>query len=175
MDDALALELGADIHGAVTDVFINADGYKKSISSPGAGNYVTMAKAVAATQAIVGEKTVRERSFVQAHGSSTPQNRITESMIFDKVASNFSLKNWPVTAVKAFMGHSIGPASGDQLSNALGTFAQGIISGIKTVDKVADDVHHDHLDIVLDGCGVFKLKRLWRQQCNGCGNFAKFS
>ncbi len=150
MDDALALELGADIHGAVTDVFINADGYKKSISSPGAGNYVTMAKAVAATQAIVGEKTVRERSFVQAHGSSTPQNRITESMIFDKVASNFSLKNWPVTAVKAFMGHSIGPASGDQLSNALGTFAQGIISGIKTVDKVADDVHHDHLDIVLE-------------------------
>ena len=34
MDDALAIELGADIHGAVPEVFINADGVKKSISAP---------------------------------------------------------------------------------------------------------------------------------------------
>ena len=47
MDDELALEIGADIHGAVGDVFINADGFKKSIPSPGVGNYVTMAKALA--------------------------------------------------------------------------------------------------------------------------------
>ncbi|MBN3585988.1 hypothetical protein JYB64_26705, partial [Algoriphagus aestuarii] len=32
MDDELALELGADIHGAVPDVFVSADGFKKSIS-----------------------------------------------------------------------------------------------------------------------------------------------
>src|SRR3990167_4418074 len=37
MDDELALELGADIHGAVPDVFVNADGFKKSISAPGPG------------------------------------------------------------------------------------------------------------------------------------------
>ena len=54
MDDALAVELGADIHGAVTDVFVNADGYKKSISAPGPGNYLTMAKAVAAAQSYCG-------------------------------------------------------------------------------------------------------------------------
>lgn len=150
MADELALELGADIHGAVSDVFINADGFKKSISSPGAGNYVTMAKAVASARAIFGEKIVQERSFVQAHGSSTPQNRVTESMIFDKVARNFDIQDWPVTAVKAFVGHSIGPASGDQLSNALGTFAHGFISGLKTVESVADDVLNERLNIVLE-------------------------
>ena len=149
MDEKLAMELGADIYGAVPDVFINADGYKKSVSSPGAGNYITVAKAVAAARSVFGEAIVQQRSFIQAHGSSTPLNRITESMIFDKVASNFGIKNWPVTAVKAFVGHSIGPASGDQLTNALGTFAEGMISGIKTVDAVADDVHQDRLDIVL--------------------------
>src|SRR5690606_18342162 len=69
MDDALAFELGADVHGAVSDVFINADGFKKSISAPGPGNYITMAKAVAAAQAIVGEEAIRERSMIQAHGS----------------------------------------------------------------------------------------------------------
>ena len=89
MDDALAMELGADIHGAVPDVFINADGIKKSISAPGAGNYVSFAKAVASAMNIVGEETVRKHSFIHAHGSSTPANRITESKIFDRVAKAF--------------------------------------------------------------------------------------
>ena len=150
MDDELAMELGADIHGAVPDVFVNADGFKKSISSPGAGNYITMAKAVASATAIVGEETIKERSFVQAHGSSTPQNRVTESMIFDKVADGFGLEHWPVTAVKAFVGHPLATASGDQLANSLGVFADGIVPGIKTVDKVADDVLNDRLDILLE-------------------------
>lgn len=149
MDDALALELGADIYAAVSDVFVNADGFKKSISSPGAGNYVTVAKAVASAIAIVGEESVQQRSFIQAHGSSTPQNRITESMIFDKVADTFSINNWPVTAVKAFVAHPLGPASGDQLANTLGVFADGIIPGIKTTEAVAPDVLDKNLDILL--------------------------
>ena len=150
MDDALAVELGADIHGAVTDVFVNADGFKKSISSPGAGNYVTVAKAVASAISIVGEESVKERSFIQAHGSSTPQNRITESMIFDKVADAFDINDWRVTAVKAYVAHPLGPASGDQLANTLGVFADGVIPGIKTTDKVADDVLDERLNILLE-------------------------
>ncbi len=149
MDEALAVELGADIYGAVTDVFVNADGFKKSISSPGAGNYVTVAKAVASAVAIVGEEAVQQRSFIQAHGSSTPQNRITESMIFDKVAKTFDINDWPVTAVKAFVAHPLGPASGDQLANTLGVFADGIIPGIKTTHAVADDVLDERLNILL--------------------------
>ena len=59
MDDELALEVGAKIYAAVTDVFINADGYKKSISAPGAGNYLTVAKALASGKALLGEKAIR--------------------------------------------------------------------------------------------------------------------
>ena len=150
MDDELPLELGADIYGAVPNVFVNADGFKKSISSPGAGNYVTMSKAVAAARAIVGDEAIRERSYIQAHGSSTPQNRVTESMIFDKVASGFGITNWPVTAVKAYVGHPLGPASGDQLANTLGSFADGVITGIHTIDEVASDVVDERLDILID-------------------------
>jgi 3-oxoacyl-(acyl-carrier-protein) synthase len=90
-DDKLALELGADIHGAVPDVFVNADGFKKSISSPGPGNYITLSKAVAAMRSLLGEDAVRTRSFIQAHGSSTPQNRVTESKILVLV-KNLALK-----------------------------------------------------------------------------------
>lgn len=156
MDDALAIELGADIHGAVTDVFVNADGYKKSISAPGAGNYITMAKAVAAAQAVVGEESVRERSFVQAHGSSTPQNRVTESKIFDVVAENFGITNWPVSAVKAYVGHSIAPASADQLISTLGVFKYGLIPGIKTIDKIAGDVFDERLQLSVSDIDVTK-------------------
>lgn len=145
MDDELALELGADIHGAVPDVFINADGFKKSISAPGPGNYLTVAKAVASAVQLLGIEAVRERSFVHAHGSSTPANRVTESEILDRVASAFAIEQWPVTAVKAFVGHSLATASGDQVISALGSFKYGIIPGIKTIDAVAEDVHQQHL------------------------------
>ncbi|MGD8176826.1 beta-ketoacyl synthase [Marinimicrobium sp. ARAG 43.8] len=149
MDDALALELGADVHGAVNDVFINADGFKKSISAPGPGNYITMAKAVASARAILGDESVRERSLVQAHGSSTPQNRVTESEIFHRVAEVFGITEWPVTAVKAFVGHSLSAASGEQLINTLGIFRHGWVPGVKTIDRVADDVFAERLHIPL--------------------------
>jgi acetoacetyl-[acyl-carrier protein] synthase len=125
MDDALAMELGADIHGAVSDVFINADGFKKSISAPGPGNYITMAKAVAAARALLGD----------------------ESQIFDQVAQTFGITNWPVSAVKSYVGHSLAAASGEQLVSSLGIFKYGLIPGIKTIDKVADDVFAERLSI----------------------------
>lgn len=147
MDDQLALELGADIFAAVPGVYVNADGYKKSISAPGPGNYITMAKAVALARGLLGDRVVQQHSFVQAHGSSTPQNRVTESRIFDQVARAFGIESWPVAAVKAYVGHSLGPASGDQMAATLGVFAHGILPGIKTIDAVADDVCVEHLRI----------------------------
>lgn len=150
MDDELALESGAEILGAVADVFVNADGYKKSISAPGAGNYLTLARAAALGRAILGEDALRQRSFVQAHGTGTPQNRVTESRILNETARHFGMNNWPVTAVKSYLGHSIGAAAGDQLMSTLGFWHQGIIPGIRTIPGIAEDVHHSHLDISLN-------------------------
>lgn len=150
MDDELAMELGADIHAAVGDVFINADGFKKSISAPGAGNYITMAKAVASARAMVGSERISEASFVQAHGSSTPQNRVTESEIFDRIAETFDISSWPVAAVKAYVGHSLAPASADQLVSTLGIFKHGVVPGIKTANKLADDISDQRLSLSVE-------------------------
>ena len=147
MDDALAMELGAPCLGAITDVFIDADGTKKSITAPGPGNHISMAKATAAAANVAGLETVRQNSFVLAHGSSTPQNRVTESQILDQVAEAFGIRDWPVAAVKAYLGHTIAPASGDQLAVALGSFEYGIVPGIPTIDAVADDVYQDRLKL----------------------------
>ncbi len=148
MDDALALELGACIHGAAPEVYVNADGYKKSISSPGAGNYITMARAAACIRTLLGEEALRHRTFVHAHGTGTPQNRVTESHVLNETAKAFGIKHWPITAIKCFVGHSLGAAAGDQLMAALGTWHYGIIPGIATIDHIADDVHRSHLDII---------------------------
>jgi len=159
MDDLLAIELGADVHGAVPEVFINADGIKKSISSPGVGNYISFSKAVAAAVGIVGIETVQERSFVHAHGSSTPANRVTESELISRVADAFEINDWPVTAVKSYVGHSIAAAGGDQLMSALGTFKYGIIPGIKTVTALAEDVYQKRLNFALnDNISTMKME-----------------
>lgn len=147
MDDELALQVGAQIFAAVPAVYVHADGFKKSISAPGSGNYITMARATALTASLLGERSLRSASFIQAHGSSTPQNRVTESRIFNEVAKAFGISGWPVAAVKSYLGHSLGPASGDQLMNTLGIFARGIVPGIKTIDAVAEDVHAERLQI----------------------------
>ncbi|ALU41657.1 beta-ketoacyl synthase [Pseudoalteromonas rubra] len=147
MDDKLALELGADIMGSVADVYVNADGVKKSITAPGPGNYITMAKSVALAEQIAGTEALQQRSFILAHGSSTPQNRVTESLIYHRIAETFAIEGWKVTAPKAFVGHTIGPASGDQLAMALGVFSHQIMPGVTTIDAVAEDVHDQHLDI----------------------------
>ena len=72
---------------------------------------------------------------------------MTESAIFDKVARAFDIHQWPVTAIKSYVGHSLAPASGDQLVATLGSFAHGLLPGIKTIDHVADDVLAERLSI----------------------------
>lgn len=144
-DDELAMQLGATVFGAATDVFVNADGHKKSISGPGVGNYITMGKAMAAARAILGEEGVRRGGLVQAHGTGTPQNRTSESEILSRTARAFGIEEWPVAAVKCYLGHSIGSASGDQITTTLGIWQRGIIPGISTIDGIAPDVHQEHL------------------------------
>jgi acetoacetyl-[acyl-carrier protein] synthase len=144
-DDALAMELGATVFGAAGDVFVNADGHKKSISGPGVGNYLTIARAVAAARAVVGEQSLRTGGLVQAHGTGTPQNRVSEADILSRTAQAFGIESWPVAAIKCYLGHSIGCAAGDQITATLGAWHYGMLPGITTIDAIADDVVQDNL------------------------------
>jgi len=148
-DDELALEMGTNIYGCIADVFINADGFKKSIPGPGIGNYVTVGKAMGLVKSMLGEDALRNRTYMQAHGTGTPQNRVTESHIFNEMAKNFGIEKWPIAAIKSYLGHSLACAAGDQITASLGVWNDGIIPGITTVDKIADDVHSSNLDYLL--------------------------
>ena len=148
-----ALEKGLQILGGFTDVAINADGFKKSISSPGIGNYLTMAQSLSNTMKIGCSL---KNSMVVAHGTGTFQNRSTESDVLNKVAEGFELKDWKVTALKGMLGHTMGPAAGDELMVALGIWNQGIIPGINTTNKLAQDVSSENLKFCLENTEVEK-------------------
>jgi len=149
MDDALALERGAPILGAVPFVSVHADGAKKSIPGPGAGNYLTMVRAAQAARDILDEASFKRGGVVMAHGTGTPQNRTSESAIFSTVANALSVEDWRVSAIKSHTGHSLGAAAGDQMSALLGIWGSGWIPGIGSIDKLADDVVTDRLSFAL--------------------------
>ena len=149
-DDELALTLGAHMYGGIGGIFVNADGFKKSIPGPGIGNYVTVGKAMGLVRSILGEDALRNNIYIHGHGTGTPQNRVTESHIFNEMAKNFGIDKLTVTAIKSYLGHSLACAAGDQIMSALGTWSDGIIPGIQTIDEIADDVHTSNLDFLLE-------------------------
>src|SRR5690606_39969170 len=115
----------------------------------GVGNYIAVAKAAAATRNIIGDEGLRRRSYVQAHGTGTPQNRITESDILNMVAKAWNIDSWPVAALKSYIGHSLASSAGDQIAGSLGRWKYGIIPRLLTTDQVAEDVLQSNLDRLL--------------------------
>ena len=142
-----AIEIGAEILCAVPNVFINSDGIKKSISSPGIGNYLTMGQAF---KRYLKDHEKPKLSCVIAHGTGTFQNRSTESDVLSKCATSLEMKNLKVTGLKGYLGHTMGPAGGDQLACSLGIFDRGIIPGLNSTPKLADDVITNNLNLCME-------------------------
>ena len=142
-----AIEIGAEILCAVPNVFINSDGIKKSISSPGIGNYLTMGQAF---KRYLKDHEKPKLSCVIAHGTGTFQNRSTESDVLSKCATSLGMKNLKVTGLKGYLGHTMGPAGGDQLACSLGIFDRGIIPGLNSTPKLADDVVTNNLNFCME-------------------------
>ena len=141
-----AIEIGAEILCAVPNVFINSDGIKKSISSPGIGNYLTMGQAF---KKYLKDHEKPKLSCVIAHGTGTFQNRSTESYVLSKCATSMGMKDLRVTGLKGYLGHTMGPAGGDQLACSLGIFDHGIIPGLNSTPKLADDVITKNLNFCM--------------------------
>jgi acetoacetyl-[acyl-carrier protein] synthase len=158
MSDRLALDTGANIRGCILNVNINADGNKKSISGPGAGNYFSVGKTFQDIEKVFGSEVLKENSAYIAHGTGTPLNRITESHIVSTFAKEFGIDALPVTSLKSKLGHTMGSAGMDQLWGALGAMETQNCSGICTIPKVADDVFTDNLDFYLKDQSFDKQK-----------------
>ena len=148
MQDALALELGLNIHGAALSSHIHSDGYKKSISGPGAGNYLTVGKTFNEIKKHFSSDGLK-KTFFHAHGTSTPQNRESESHIISSISKAFGIEALPVTAIKSYLGHSLAAAGGDQMISTLGSWKNNIIPGITSTPELAENVHKENVRFLL--------------------------
>ena len=148
MQDSLALELGLNIHGAALSSHIHSDGYKKSISGPGAGNYLTVGKTFNEIKKHFSSAALN-KTFFHAHGTSTPQNRESESHIISSIAKAFGIEALPVTAIKSYLGHSLAAAGGDQMISTLGSWKNNLIPGITSTPKLAENVYKENVDFLL--------------------------
>ncbi len=149
MADEIALDLGLNIHGAALSSHIHADGYKKSISGPGAGNYLTVGKAFSEIKKYFGDEGL-SKTFFHAHGTSTPQNRESESHIISSISKAFGIASLPVTAIKSYLGHSLAAAGGDQMISALGSWKNNFIPGITSTPSLAENVYTENVNFLLD-------------------------
>ena len=149
MADSLALELGLNIHGSALSSHIHADGYKKSISGPGAGNYLTVGKVFNEIKKYFGQEAIN-KTFFHAHGTSTPQNRESESHIISSMSKAFGVESLPVTAIKSYLGHSLAAAGGDQMISSLGSWRNNFIPGICSTPKLADNVYTENVKFLLE-------------------------
>ena len=148
MQDSLALELGLNIHGAALSSHIHSDGYKKSISGPGAGNYLTVGKTFNEIKEHFSPDALN-KTFFHAHGTSTPQNRKSESHIISSISKAFNIDALPVTAIKSYLGHSLAAAGGDQMISTLGSWKNNLIPGITSTPKLAENVHQENVEFLL--------------------------
>ena len=148
MQDALALELGLNIHGAALSSHIHSDGYKKSISGPGAGNYLTVGKTFNEIKKHFSSDGLK-KTFFHAHGTSTPQNRESESHIISSISKAFGIEALPVTAIKSYLGHSLAAAGGDQMISTLGSWKNNLIPGITSTPELAENVHKENVQFLL--------------------------
>jgi len=149
MADSLAIELGLNIHGSALSSHIHADGYKKSISGPGAGNYLTVGKVFNEIKKHFGQEAIN-KTFFHAHGTSTPQNRESESHIISSMSKAFGVESLPVTAIKSYLGHSLAAAGGDQMISSLGSWRNNLIPGICSTPKLAENVYTENVNFLLE-------------------------
>ena len=114
------------------------------------GNLFSFSAAISLAEAMLGKEVAASQTFVSAHGTGTPQNRVSESRLISAAAKLFGFDHWPVCAIKSYVGHSTGPASADQLLFMLGSFGAGLIPGINTITELAHDVTSDRLHFCLE-------------------------
>lgn len=138
----LAALAGIEPLGMIGDAFVCSDGYKDSISKVGIGDQVVLARLVKSMVDDLGIETLRNHSYVSAHGTSTPDNGTSESALLSNMADMAGIRQWPVTAIKGDVAHGLGAAGGDQLAAILGSFSHFTIPRIYNLSQtgVADDI-----------------------------------
>ncbi len=106
-----ARKRGAHIHAEILGHGMTCDAYHMTAPDP-EGKEASRAMRMAMTSAGVNPGDV---DYINAHGTSTPLNDKTETMIIKKVFGDDLARQIPISATKSMIGHLIGAAGSVEL------------------------------------------------------------
>jgi 3-oxoacyl-[acyl-carrier-protein] synthase II len=117
-----ALERGASIYAEVLGYGMSSDGYHVTLPRPGGGG------AIRAMQAALDDAGLAagQISYVNAHGTSTAANDITETMAIKAVFGE-DAHRIPISSTKSMSGHLLGGAGAFEAVAAVMAIRDGIV------------------------------------------------
>jgi 3-oxoacyl-[acyl-carrier-protein] synthase II len=113
---------GADIYGEVAGYGMSADSYHITLPRPGGGG------AARAMQGALNDAEVDPSSvgYINAHGTSTPANDVTETMAIKSVFGDHAFQ-LPISSTKSMTGHMLGGAGAVEAVISLKSLSTGVV------------------------------------------------
>ncbi len=135
-----ALRRGAPIFAEIIGFGCNADAYHITAPSPN-GEGAARCMQIALDDAEIKPEDV---DYVNAHGTSTPMNDISETIAMKTVFGNH-VKNLPVSSTKSMTGHMLGAAGGAEAIFSILTIKHGIIPPTINYDEPDPECDLDYV------------------------------
>jgi 3-oxoacyl-[acyl-carrier-protein] synthase II len=131
---------GARVHAEVLGYGRSCDGYRFTDSHPEALGPSRCMQAALEDAGIRPENV----AYINAHGTSTPQNDVTETKAIKKVFGDYAYRV-PISSNKSQLGHLISAAGGIELIMTILTIQRGIIPPTINLENPDPDCDLDYV------------------------------
>ncbi len=143
---------GAEVYGEILGYGMSADSYHITLPRPGGGGAARAMKG-ALDDAHVDVSSV---GYINAHGTSTPANDVTETLAIKTVFGDYAYR-LPVPSTKSTTGHMLGGAGAVEAVISMKALAEGVLP--PTINYTTPDPECD-LDYVPNEARDVKVDRI---------------
>ena len=146
-----AIKRGAKIYCEISGYGNTCDAYHITAPHPEAEGTAKMMELAFAEAGLSPD----EKTYVNAHGTSTPLNDKAETLAIKKVFGDAAYKI-PISSTKSMVGHMLGAAGGVEAIAAIKAIETGIVPPTANYKEPDPDCDLDYIPNVARECGINK-------------------
>lgn len=132
---------GAEILGEICGYGNTCDAYHMTAPCP---DGIPQAKAIELALREAGYDSVRDRLYINAHGTGTKMNDSSETMAFKLALGEENASKVHISSTKSMTGHALGAAGGFEAIAALMALRDGVVPPTIHLDKPDPDCNLDY-------------------------------